>query len=123
MANLSDRFVLESLTPLHWLAIGMALVSGAVHLVLGIGFLPHWMGVLFVLATGGFVGGVALVLLDYRRRLLYLLGIPYTAVQIVAWYQVNQPDSLGAISAAEGVDKVAQIVLIVALIVLYSRES
>ncbi len=101
----------------------MALVSALVHLVLGIGFLPHYMGVLFLLATGGFVGAVVLVLIDYRRTLIYLVGIPFTLVQIIAWYQVVQPDSLAVLGAADIIDKVAQSILIAVLIVLYLRES
>ena len=117
------RLELQSLTGVHWLAILMALVSAIVHLVLGIGFLPHWMGVLFVLATVGFVVGVGLVLLDYHRRLVYLLGIPFTGGQVVLWYALNQPGSIDALGAAEVIDKIAQVVLILALVVLYRRDS
>ncbi len=123
MTTATLRLEHASITPLHWIAIAMALVSAIVHLVVGIGFLPHWMGVLFVLSTGGFVGAVALVLVGYRRRLLYLLGIPFTGSQIVFWYAVNQPTALGAISVPALVDKVAQVVLLVALVVLLRRES
>lgn len=101
----------------------MALTSAAVHFVLGVGFLPHWMGVLFVLAGGGYVGGVVLVVLEYRRRLLYVVGIPYTLVQIGGWYVVNQPAGLGEITTAGAIDKIAQVVLIAVLVVLYQRES
>lgn len=123
MSSATRRLDLSSLTPLHWLAIAMALVSALVHLVLGVEFFPHYYGVLFILATGGFLGAVALVLLDYRRTLLYLVGLPFVGVQIVMWYVVNQPSSLGALGAADVVDKVAQIVLLVSLVVLYGRES
>lgn len=117
------RLDIRSLTGVHWLAILMALVSGLVHLVVGIGFFPHWMGALFVLATVGFVGGVGLVLLDYRRRLVYLLGIPFTGGQIVLWYALNRPEGITALGVAEVIDKVAQVVLIFALVVLSRRES
>lgn len=123
MSSTDRTFALDSLTPLHWIAIGMAIVSALVHLVLGVEFFPHYMGVLFLLATGGFVGAVVLVLVDYRRTLLYIVGIPYTLVQIIAWYQVNQPGSLADLGSADIVDKVAQVVLIVALVILYQRES
>jgi len=123
MSSTNSRLALESLTPLHWLGVAMALISAAVHFVLGAGFLPHWMGVLFVLAGGGFVGGVVLVALNYRRRLLYLVGIPYTLVQIVGWYVVNQPAGIGDLTAAGAIDKIAQIILIVVLLVLYRQES
>lgn len=101
----------------------MALISAAVHLVLGVGFLPHWMGILFVLAAGGYIGAVVLLALEFRRRLLYLVGIPYTLVQIIGWYVVNQPSAVGEVPAADAIDKIAQVVLIVVLVVLYRRES
>lgn len=123
MSTTNRRFALDSLTPLHWLGIAMALVSALVHLVLGVEFFPHYMGVLFLLATGGFVGAVVLVLVGYRRTLVYLVGVPFTLVQIVGWYVVNQPASLSALGAADVIDKVAQLVLIAVLIVLYRRES
>ncbi len=123
MASASSRLALESLTPLHWLGVAMALISAAVHLVLGVGFLPHWMGILFVLAAGGYIGAVVLLALEFRRRLLYLVGIPYTLVQIIGWYVVNQPSAVGEVPAADAIDKIAQVVLIVVLVVLYRRES
>nr|WP_238478428.1 hypothetical protein [Natranaeroarchaeum sulfidigenes] len=123
MSIMDRSLALDSLTPLHWLGIAMALVSALVHLVLGVGFFPHYMGVLFLLATGGFVGAVVLVLLDYRRTVVYLVGIPFTLSQIVGWYVVNQPDSVSALGAADIADKVAQVVLIAVLVVLYRRES
>ena len=118
-----SRLAVESLTPLAWLGVAMALVSALVHLVLGAGFLPHWMGILFVLAAGGYIGGIVLLLVDYRRRLLYLVGVPYTLVQIIGWYVVNQPAGLGDLTPEGAIDKVAQIVLIGVLVVLYRRES
>ena len=108
----------ESIPRLAWVGIVLALVRAAVHLILGIGFLPHWMGILFVLAAGGFLGAIVLILLDYRRRLVYWLGIPFVGVQIVAWYVANQPTTLGDVSTVEAVDKVAQIGLVLILVVL-----
>ena len=119
---LTDRVETAGLTWLHWLAGALALVSGVVHLVLGVMFIDQPNGVPFVLAGLGFFGGVALALVDYRRRLLYLVGILFVAVQIVAYYFINylnQP----AFSPIEVVDKVAQVVLVVVLVVLYRRES
>lgn len=122
MSQRTRRFDLESLTPLHWLAVALALVSAAVHLVLGVGFLPHPMGVAFLLATAGFVVGVVLVLSNRRRRLVYLAGLPFVGIQILLWYLVNRPTALADLSAAGAIDKVAQVALIVALAVLYRRE-
>ena len=120
--SVTDRIDTSSLTWMHWLAGALALLSGVIHLVLGVMFIDQPNGVPFILAGLGFFGGVALALVDYRRRLLYLVGVVFVAAQIVAYYFINylnQP----TISPVEAIDKVAQVVLIVLLLVLYSRES
>jgi len=109
----------ESLTSIHWVGIVLAALSGVIHLVLGVSFISDPLGWAFLIAGVGFLGGAIAVLIDYRRSLMYLLGIPFTAGQIVAWYFVNAPD----FSALGIGDKVAQLILIGVLIVLYRRES
>lgn len=109
----------ESLTTIHWAGIVLAVVTGVLHLVLGVSFISEPMGWAFLFAGVGFLGGIAALLVDYRRRLLYLLGIPFTAGQIVAWYVVNAPD----FSVLGYVDKVAQVLLIAVLVVLYRQAS
>jgi len=111
-----------SLTGLHWLGIVTAVVSAAVHLLLGVRMLPSAMGLSFVLAGLGFLGAVALVLLNYRRRAVYAVGVPFTLVQILLWYYVNFvalgksfPTDVGTLGA---VDKVAQVVLLAVLVAL-----
>ncbi len=113
---------LDSLNAFHWVGIVAALVTAAVHLLLGVRMFPTGMGISFLLAGLGFLGGIALVLLDYRRRAVYALGIPFTAVQIVLWYYVifiagsrSFPADVGTLGA---IDKVAQVVLIAILIAL-----
>ncbi|SEH11299.1 hypothetical protein SAMN04487967_0288 [Natronorubrum sediminis] len=118
----ANRVASASLTPLHLAAIGLALVTGLVHLILGLEFLPHWMGLAFLFATAGFLLGIGLVVADYRRPTVYLLGIPFTGVQIVLWYVLNEPATVADLSSAELIDKLAQILLIVALVLLYRRE-
>ena len=113
----------EALTPLHWVAIALALVSAAVHLLLGIDLGASPLGLSFLFAAIGFLSGAALVAVGYRRRLLYALGIPFTAGQIVLWYVMNRPGGVGDVSTIEGIDKIAQAALIVALVVLLARES
>ncbi len=116
-----NPLALESLSTRHWIAIGLAVVTAVVHLVLGVGFLPHWMGSVPLrdgrLSPRYHVG---------TRRLPPPTGVPprvaFTGGQVILWYALNRPDGLGAISAAEGVDKLAQLLLIAALIVLYRRE-
>ncbi|OYR38592.1 hypothetical protein DJ82_09645 [Halorubrum sp. Ib24] len=114
-----------SLNGLHWVGIVAALVSAAVHLFLGVRMFPSPMGISFVLAGLGFVGGVTLLAIDYRRRTVYAVGIAFTLVQIVLWYVINFaggtksfPADVGTLG---GVDKVAQVVLILVLVALLRR--
>ena len=116
----------ESLGGLHWVGILAALVSAAIHLLLGvrmsISMSPSAMSISFVLAGLGFLGGIALVVLDRNRRAVYAVGIPFTLIQIVLWYYVNfaaGPKSFPAdIGTLGAVDKVAQVVLVAVLVVL-----
>ncbi|WP_049906839.1 DUF7475 family protein [Halorubrum tebenquichense] len=108
-----------SLTPLHWVGIVAAAVTATAHVVLGVRAGGTYL-VLFLFAALGFGAGVAAVVFDYRRRLAYALGIPFTAGQIVLWYVLND---VPPIPTSHAVDKVAQVVLIAVLAVLLSRES
>jgi hypothetical protein len=112
----------ESLPVPAWIGVLAAVVSGAIHLRLGIGNAPSPLGISFLLAGIAFLVAVGFVLIDYRRRTVYAAGIPFTLVQIVAWYYVNFPGGeksfpvdVGTLGAA---DKIAQLLLIVALVVL-----
>lgn len=112
---------------LHWVGVALAMVSAGVHLVLGVEFFPHWMGVAFFVATGGFVAGSWLVIANEKRPTVYLLGILFTAGQIAAWIALTRPEllvapDLAALGTAEVVDKVAQVLLIGVLVVLYRLE-
>lgn len=119
----------EPLRGLHWVGILAALVSAAIHLLLGIRMSlstsPSAMGISFVLAGLGFLGGIVLIVLDRRRRAVYAVGIPFTLLQVVLWYYVNFaagsksfPADMGTLGA---VDKVAQVVLVAVLVVLLRR--
>ena len=110
---------IESLTALHWLGILLAVVTGVLHLYLGVSFVTEPLGWSFLAAGIGFFVGAGAVVREYRRRIMYLLGIPFTGGQIVAWYLVNAPN----FSPLGIGDKVVQVILIVVLVVLYSRES
>ena len=124
-----------ALTGTHWVGIVAALVSALVHLVLGARFLLDFadngltislaMGASFLVATAGFLVGIWLVVTDRFRVPVYLLGIPFTAGQVVLWYVLNSPGlpappPVGPLSAG---DKTAQLVLIAVLVLLYRRES
>lgn len=112
----------ESLTTLHWTAVGLAIITGIIHLALGVMYFPGTLPISFLLAGFGFFGGVVLFLHDYRRRLLYLVGIPFIVLQIVLYLLINQQAD-PAVSPIEGIDKVAQVLLIVLLVVFYRRET
>jgi hypothetical protein len=98
---------------LHWAGIVLAAITGVIHLWLGVNFAPEPLGISFLVA-----GVIVAILVDYRRQLLYLLGIPFTAGQIVAWAALNAPD----FSPPGIADKIVQVLLIVVLVVLY-RQS
>jgi len=123
-----STFETASLTRLHWLGIALAAITGAVHLALGVLFLDPAAGVLapenaqplsFVLAGIAFFIAPLLVLVDYRRRLLYLVGIPFTGIQVVLYFVLNWPNVFGPAGIG---DKVVQAALIAVLVVLYRRE-
>ncbi|RRJ33761.1 DUF7475 family protein [Halocatena pleomorpha] len=79
----------ESLTTLHWIAIGLTIITGVIHLVLGIMAFPGVLPTAFLLAGIGFFAGIGLLLLGYRRS-LYIVGVPFVAVQIVLYLWINQ---------------------------------
>jgi len=99
-----------SLTQLQWLAVALVVVTGVLHVYAGIveGRIP------VALAGVGYAGALVLFLLDYRRRLLYLIGIPYTAVQFPLW--IVAKSEYGMI---DYVDKAVQVALILVLVYLY----
>lgn len=115
------RLDTASLTTAHWVGIALAAISGLVHLVLAVIWPGTVLRISFALAGLGFFGGIALVALNYRRRLLYLLGIHYTGVQIVLWYLIVEP-TLGTVGALDAIDKLTQVLLIGLLAYLYLIE-
>ena len=102
-----------SMTGKRGLAVVLAAITGGVHLYLywTQSFLP------FLLAGLGFLTLAALVTTTFDHRLLYLGGIPFTAMQIVAWVQLGMPDfQLGV------ADKTVQVALIGLLAYLFVSE-
>ncbi|QCJ47085.1 MULTISPECIES: DUF7475 family protein [Haloprofundus] len=109
-----------SLGRLHYVGVALALITGVIHLALGVPNVPSTLGVLFVLAGLGYVGGVVLLLRGVARRPLYLAGIGITVVQILAYVALNAGDLFSPVAV---VDKVVQLALVGALVVLYRRET
>lgn len=112
----------ESLGGLAYVGIVAAIITAVIHLQLGVGFIDSPLGISFILAGLGFLGAVVLVFLNYRRRTVYAVGIPFTAIQIVMWYYINFATGDSAFPADVGtlgaIDKVAQVVLIGVLVAL-----
>jgi hypothetical protein len=104
-------FETESVSGTEWSAIALVLVTGVIHIYVGIveGAVP------LALAGLGFFGAIVLYLANYRRRLLYLVGIVFTGVQIPLWYVVKA----GEFTTIGYVDKAVQVVLVVLLAYLY----
>ncbi|WP_222845544.1 DUF7475 family protein [Natronomonas salsuginis] len=88
----------------------MVVTTGVLHVYAGIveGRIP------VALAGVGYAGALVLFFLDYRRRLLYLIGIPYTAVQIPIWLVAKSEYGV-----VDYVDKAVQVILILVLVYLY----
>ena len=99
-----------ALTRLQWLAVVLVAITGVLHVFAGIveGRVP------VALAGVGYAGALVLFFLNYRRRLLYLIGVPYTAVQIPIWLVAKSEYGV-----VDYVDKAVQVVLIVVLVYLY----
>ncbi|WP_227132691.1 DUF7475 family protein [Halorubellus salinus] len=115
-----------TLSPLHYVGVVLAVVSGAIHLWLGVAFAPSGLGLSFLFAGIVFLAAAGAVLVDYRRSTLYRLGVPFVAGQIVLWYVFNFvggdksfPADVGTLGA---LDKVAQVLLVVVLVALIQRS-
>ena len=117
-----DRVETESMEPVHWLLVGLATVTGLIHLGLGLAAPTTPVGAASVLAGIGYGVGIGLVLMDRMRLVVYAVAIPYVGAQIVLWYLIQQPDSLAAVGPAAMVDKPVQAVLIGLCLYLLVRE-
>jgi len=110
---------IETLGPIHWAGVGLAGITGAIHLYLFVvdGYEP------FLPAGLGFFGAIILLMYTsgWYRQLIYLVGIPFTGAQIVLFYLLTF-ESIGALEPIEIVDKAVQALLIVLLVYLLYVE-
>lgn len=123
MPAVRERLDLESLDRVHWLGIGLAVITGVIHLGLGLGAPTTPTGAASILAGVGYAVAIVLVLFGARRRLVVALGIPYVASQIILWYVINQPATLRDVSPAAMVDKPVQVILIAICVVIVVRAT
>jgi hypothetical protein len=74
--------------PMDFIANDLAVITGAIHLLLApqvVGF-SQTLGVLFALNGLGFAGGIALFMTRYWRRELYLVAAGYALVTFLAFF-------------------------------------
>lgn len=109
--SMSVSFETASIPGLGWLAVGLVFVTGVLHVYAGVveGAPP------VAIAGVGFLAAILVYLLNYRRRLLYLVGVVYTGIQIPLWYVIKA----GSYTTVGYVDKAVQAALVVLLVVLY----
>lgn len=107
-AGATARFDTSTVTSFGWLALALVFLTGVLHVYAGVveGRIP------VLLAGVGFLAAMPLYLADYRRRLLVLLAIPYTAIQLPLWYLANA----GEYTALGYADKALQVLLLVVLL-------
>lgn len=102
-----------------------AALSGLLHLYLTalMGLTP--LGLSFILAGLGFFAGIALFYIDYRRKIICILGLPFVSAQILLWYWINRiPLSmlLTGRPVLDVIDKTAQLILLVVLVYYLVEE-
>lgn len=104
----------ETVSDLGWVVVALVFLTGVFHVYAGLieGRIP------VTLAGVGFLGAIVLYLMDYRRRLLYAVGILYTAVQFPLWYVAKA----GEFTTVGYVDKTVQIAIIMLLAYLLWRS-
>jgi hypothetical protein len=117
---------LSSLRPLHWVGVVATVTTAVVHLTLGVNLVPSTLGISFVLAGLGYLGGVTLLLLNYRRRVVYAVGIPFTLIQVILWYYRNFALTTRSfpvhVSGTGVVDKGSELILLAVLVTLLRNE-
>ncbi|ERH03884.1 MAG: hypothetical protein J07HR59_01010 [Halorubrum sp. J07HR59] len=115
----------------HRIGILAAGWTGVIHVALWLGVVEPSpgpmspLGISFLMAGITFFTGAYLVRANIRRRIVYLLGIPFTAGQILLWYVLNFDgiaDMLSSAGAVGASDKIAQVILIATLTYLLSRD-
>lgn len=110
--------------PVGYVAVVMAIVTGALHLLI-VGRAPdQTLQILFALNGLGFLGGAALYLTRYWRRELYLVAALYALVTILALFPFQGYGTEafyvdGALNPMRVLTKAAEAVLVVAVAYLY----
>ena len=126
----SDSLIQWPSNPVGYVAILMALVTGIIHLVATTRAIEMSvvLAVLFVLNGLGFLGGAALYLTRFWRRWLFLAAAVYSLVTILALFPfrgwgIEAFYMNGAINPIVTITKIAEAVLAVVSVYLYSSAG
>ncbi|MEF8791315.1 MAG: hypothetical protein V5A61_14415 [Haloarculaceae archaeon] len=128
-AQREESLVSLPTSPVGYVALLAAVVTGGAHLLLGVQVLgfSQTMGVLFLLNGLGFLGGSLLYVSRYWRPELYLVAAGYAVVTILAFFAV-QGVGPGAFYTRAGdlnplavVSKAAELVLAVLAVYRYQE--
>lgn len=115
----------KELNLLHYTGFLAAAVSAGIHFYLAPQIGLNLLGLSFVIAGLGFTAGITAVTLDYKRKTVYLLGLPFTLGQIIIWYYMNSvplESLLRGEPLLDFIDKLAQTLLIIILVILYAKS-
>jgi len=115
---------------LGYVAIITAIVTGVLHLLAvtrAIQF-SQTLALLFALNGLGFLGGIGIYLTRYWRRPLFLVAAAYSIVTILALFafqgwSIEAFYMGGSLNPIAVISKVAEAVLAVAALVLYSQSA
>lgn len=116
--------------PLGYVAILAAVVTGAIHLLLGANVLGfnRLLGVLFLMNGLGFLGGTGLYLTRHWRREFYLVAAGYAAVTVLAFFAfqgvgVDAFYMRGSLNPMAVVAKAVELVLAAVAVALYAEDT
>lgn len=126
----SDSLIQWPSEPLGYVAILLALITGIVHLIATTRAIEMSvvLAVLFVLNGLGFLGGAALYITRFWRRSLFLVAAVYSLVTILALFPfqgwgIEAFYMNGAINPIVTITKVAEALLILVSVYLYSSAE
>ncbi len=125
----TDTTITKPNSPVGYIAIVMALVTGILHFVAATNAIQfsQVLGILFVLNGLGFLVGAALYLTNYWRKELFIVAALYSLVTILALFPVQGWGveafyMQGNINPLAVITKAAEAVLVVCAVYLYAAD-
>ncbi|MCX2817851.1 hypothetical protein EGH25_00525 [Haladaptatus sp. F3-133] len=116
--------------PVGYVMVLLAVVTGAIHLLLAVSVISFstTLGVLFALNGIGFFGGTAVYFTRFWRRELYVVAALYALATIVALFVfqgfgVEAFYRQGSLNPMAVVSKAVEVGIVVCALYLYSESS